>query len=268
MRDCLSQRRWSHAIKRWKGLGTASLASGCVTRLRVRSAFLSFTTLDHHLCEVDVTTARILVEGFSRVVAGGVRGVTEESLERVEVHRRARFIWVPHRVDILLSLVIPQLVVILESERISHVRILIEMQADSQSYSFSVESYLSVRLEARSRGAGAEWGWGESRSGGNKGEEGDDLVLQNETTFSWVMKCQSGSPTSKWHQERASSPKALTHNYARQHWLINIERRHQDHWKIKNRSNLPWLKRIWRKYETNVNWEAQRDLQKANVLTM
>ena len=46
-------------------------------------------------------------------------------------------------------------------------------------YSTTFEkSYLSIRLEARSRGTSTEWSRGESRSGGNKCEKGDDLVLQ------------------------------------------------------------------------------------------
>ena len=105
-----------------KSLVTATLASRGIARLRAGSTFLGFTTLDHHLCEVDVTTARVLVEGLTRVVAGGIRGVSEESLERVEVHCRTRGVWVPCAVDVLLGFVVPHLIVILEREKAPHVR--------------------------------------------------------------------------------------------------------------------------------------------------
>jgi hypothetical protein len=107
---------------------TASLASRGVARLRVGSTFLGFTTLNHHLCEVDVTTARILVEGLTRVVAGGIWGVSEESLERVEVHWRTRGVWVPCAVDFLLGLVVPHLVVILVREKAPHVRMVLKFR--------------------------------------------------------------------------------------------------------------------------------------------
>ena len=40
-----------------------------------------------------------------------------------------------------------------------------------------VRTYLAVRLEASSGGTGTERSWGESRSGGSKGEDGNELVL-------------------------------------------------------------------------------------------
>jgi hypothetical protein len=129
-------------------LVTASSAARGVSSLRGSSTLFGFTTLDHHLCEVDVTTGRILVESLTRVVAGGIWGVSEEGLERVEVGGGTCGSWVPDSVDLLLVLVVPHKVV-----------------------------ELSVSLVDRGGDTGECWGRGESRSGGNNGEDGSDLVL-------------------------------------------------------------------------------------------
>jgi hypothetical protein len=92
-------------------LVTATSASWGRTWLWVGSTLLSLTTLDHHLCEVDISTQWILVESFTRVVSRRIWGVSKEGLERVEVRWRARGGWVPSSVNFLLGLIVPQLVV-------------------------------------------------------------------------------------------------------------------------------------------------------------
>ena len=139
----------SGMCKEEENLVLASRASRGISGLRVGLTVLHLGTLVHHLLEANITTHWVLVEGFTRVDTGGIRGVSSEGLERVEVHWGTRGGRVPFSVNILLGGVVPKLVVV-----------------------------LSVRSEGRKgSGEGRLASRGESRSRSGKGEDGEKLEL-------------------------------------------------------------------------------------------
>ena len=90
-----------------------SSTSRDITGLWVGDTLLSLGLLGKHKGVGNVSTLWILVEGFTREDSGGIRGVSSEGLERVEVHGGTRGSGVPGSVDVLLSIVGPQLIVVL-----------------------------------------------------------------------------------------------------------------------------------------------------------
>jgi hypothetical protein len=102
--------RQSNLVYKKKFLVSASGASRAVSRLGVGSTLFSFRTLGHHGCEVDISSKRILVSGFSRVESGAVRAVSIPSLEGVEVVDSTRGVGIPLGINLLLSLVVPEII--------------------------------------------------------------------------------------------------------------------------------------------------------------
>ncbi len=96
-----------------KYLVSASRASRSVTWLWVSSTFLGFLSFFHHNGEANLSTQRILVPLFTRVLSRSIRRVSVEGFERVEVLGSTRLAWVPLYVNFLLSSVIPKLIVVL-----------------------------------------------------------------------------------------------------------------------------------------------------------
>lgn len=92
-------------------LGSASSASGGVTRLGGSITGLRVSTLNHHNGKANITTHGVLVAAFTRVETRGVGAVTIPSLERVEVGGRTRGIGVPGSVDDLLGVVVEKLTI-------------------------------------------------------------------------------------------------------------------------------------------------------------
>ena len=90
----------------------ASGASRFVSWLRVGKTFLDLGTLDQHGSVGDISTSRVLVSLLSWVVSGGIRRVSFEGLERVEVHDGTRGVRVELLVDDLLAIVVPHLSVV------------------------------------------------------------------------------------------------------------------------------------------------------------
>jgi hypothetical protein len=93
-------------------LVSASSTSWNITGLWVGGTLLSLGLLGKHKSVGNISTLWVLVEGFTRVDSGGIRGVSSEGLERVEVHGGTRGSWVPLSVDNLLGIVIPKFVIV------------------------------------------------------------------------------------------------------------------------------------------------------------
>ncbi len=96
-----------------KYLVSASRASRSVTWLWVSSTFLGFLSFFHHKGEANITTNRILVPLFTRVLSRSIRRVSVEGFERVEVLGSTRLAWVPLCVNIFFSSVVPKFFVVL-----------------------------------------------------------------------------------------------------------------------------------------------------------
>jgi hypothetical protein len=127
-------------------LGSASGASRGGSRLGSGSTRIGLGTLFHHDGEGDVSTLRIFVTGLTREDARRIGAVAFPGLERVEVIDTARGGGVPGVVDFDLGGVVPHLVVVL--------------------------SVVTVDLR---RSTNTKGGRREGRSGGHKGEKGENF---------------------------------------------------------------------------------------------
>lgn len=91
----------------------ASRGSRSRTRLGVGITLLNLGTFGHHDSETNISTLGVLVTVLTRVDSRGIRTVSFESLEWVEVLGSTRWGRVPGGVNILLGVVIPKFVVVL-----------------------------------------------------------------------------------------------------------------------------------------------------------
>lgn len=90
----------------------ASSTSWNITGLWVGGTLFSLGLLGKHKSVGNISTLWILVERFTREDSGGIRGVSSEGLERVEVRGGTRGSWVPLCVNVLLGVVIPKFVIV------------------------------------------------------------------------------------------------------------------------------------------------------------
>ena len=93
-------------------LVSASRASRGVTLLGVCVTFFSFSAFGLHDGEVYIGTHGILVSALTGVETTGIRGVSFECLEGVEVGGRAGGTGVPLFVDLLLGIIVPKFFVV------------------------------------------------------------------------------------------------------------------------------------------------------------
>ena len=126
----------------------ASRGSRDITGLGVGLTLLHLGSFGHHGLEIDISTSGVFVPVLTRVETRGIRGVSSEGLEGVEVHWGTGLVGVPAVVDVLLGVVVPKLVVV-----------------------------LSIASEKARGGPDTESsrGRGESMGRGNKGDEGNGL---------------------------------------------------------------------------------------------
>merc|ERR1740124_35872 len=91
----------------------ASRCSNYITCLGVCGPFFCFLSLYHHHIEADVTTLRVLVEGFTGEHTRSIWRVTSKCLKGIKVLAVTGLAGIPFRVNILFGFVIIQLVIII-----------------------------------------------------------------------------------------------------------------------------------------------------------
>jgi len=123
---------------------SASSTSRSITGLWVGITLVNLCTLNLHKCETNISSLWVLVKAFTRVDSRSIWTVSIKCLERVEVHCTTCCGRVPLCIDVLLSIVIPDLIIILSI----------------------VEKYGSA-------GAGSECGRGESVGARSEGDDGN-----------------------------------------------------------------------------------------------